>query len=119
MLHRRDRNRGGLELPSICEAFERKRGRCEEERPPRCVQGGEVGNLGKRGKLTASMEDEQQGLGHKSCSQTEEKRIIAHGGSSSPGLYISRTGVAGAPYSGQKHPGRPASPKGAVCVGRR
>lgn len=39
--------------------------------------------------------------------------IIAHGGSSSPGLYIFHTGVAGAPYSGQKHPGHPASLKGA------
>jgi len=35
--------------------------------------------------------------------------IIAHGGSSSPGLYISHTGVVGAPYSGQTHPGHPAS----------
>lgn len=39
--------------------------------------------------------------------------VIARGGSSSPGLYISRTGAAGAPYSGQKRPGRPASLKGA------
>lgn len=37
--------------------------------------------------------------------------IIAHGGSSSPGLYISHTGVVGAPCSGQTHPGRPASLK--------
>lgn len=44
--------------------------------------------------------------------------IIAHGGSSSPGLYISRTGVAGAPYSGRKHPGRPASLKVAEDTNR-
>ncbi len=46
------------------------------------------------------------------------KMIIAHGGSSSPGLYISRRGVAGAPYSGQKHPGRPASLMGAEDTNR-
>lgn len=39
--------------------------------------------------------------------------IIAHGGSSSPGLYISHTGVAGAPYSGQKHRGHLVSLTGA------
>lgn len=44
--------------------------------------------------------------------------IIAHGGSSSPGLYISRTGVVGAPYSGQKHPGHLASLKGAMDTNR-
>lgn len=44
--------------------------------------------------------------------------IIAHGGSSSPGLCISRTGAAGAPYSGQTHPGRPASLKGAEGTNR-
>lgn len=44
--------------------------------------------------------------------------IIAHGGSSSPGLCISRTGVVGAPYSGQKHPGRPAFPKAAEVTNR-
>lgn len=42
--------------------------------------------------------------------------IIAHGGSSSPGLYISHTGVAGAPCSGQKRPGRPASLKDAEDI---
>lgn len=44
------------------------------------------------------------------------KLIIAHGGSSSPGLYTSRTGAAGAPCSGRTRPGHPASPKAAVCV---
>lgn len=44
--------------------------------------------------------------------------IIAHGGSSSPGLYISRTGVVGAPYSGQKHPGHPAFLKAAEETSR-
>lgn len=61
-------------------------------------------------RLTALMEDEQ---GHKRCSLTIIKVIIAHGGSSSPGLCISHTGVVGALYSGRKHPGRPASLKGA------
>lgn len=37
--------------------------------------------------------------------------IIARGGSSSPGLYISHTGVVDALYSGQTHPGHLASPK--------
>lgn len=44
--------------------------------------------------------------------------IIAHGGSSSPGLYISHTGVEGAPYSGQTHPGRPAFLKVAAETNR-
>lgn len=37
--------------------------------------------------------------------------IIARGGSSSPGLYISHTGAADAPYSGLTHPGHLASLK--------
>lgn len=46
------------------------------------------------------------------------KMIIAHGGSSSPGLYISHTGVVGAPYSGRTHPGHPASLKASAYVDR-
>lgn len=41
----------------------------------------------------------------------ERRSLIARAGSSSPGLYISRTGAAGAPCSGRRRPGRPASPK--------
>ena len=37
--------------------------------------------------------------------------IIAHGGSSSPGLCIFHTDAEGAPYSGLRRPGRQASPK--------
>lgn len=44
--------------------------------------------------------------------------IIAHGGSSSPGLCISHTGVVGAPYSGQRHPGRLAFLKAAKETSR-
>lgn len=44
--------------------------------------------------------------------------IIALGGSSSPGLCISHTGVAGAPYSGQRHPGRLAFLKAAKETSR-
>lgn len=58
------------------------------------------------------------GGGHTSCSLMRIKMIIAHDGSSSPGLYISHTGAGGAPCSGQKHPGHLASLKGAVCVDR-
>lgn len=55
---KKNRKKGGLELPSLFEASKRRRGRREEERTP-CVQGGDVGNLGKGRKLTALMEDEQ------------------------------------------------------------
>lgn len=44
VVEKRDRKKGGLELPSIFEASERRRGRRQEERTP-CVQGGDVGNL--------------------------------------------------------------------------
>lgn len=90
---------------------------------PCCVQGRDErkpGGQGGRevwGKLTALMEDERYNSRYKRCSLTI-KVIIAHDGSSSPGLCISRIGVAGAPYSGQKHPGHLASLKGAVCVDR-
>lgn len=53
------------------------------------------------------------GGGRTSCSLMNIKVIIAHDGSSSPGLYISHTGAEGAPCSGQKHPGHLASLKGA------
>lgn len=39
--------------------------------------------------------------------------LIAHGGSSSPGLCTSRTDAAGAPYSGRKRPGHRVSLKDA------
>lgn len=38
---------------------------------------------------------------------------IAHGGSSSPGLCTSHIDAAGAPCSGQRHPGHQASPEDA------
>lgn len=82
--------------------------------------GGKLGAGWAGRKLTAWMEDERWDWGHKNCSlRPAELAIIAHGGSSSPGLCISRTGVAGAPCSGRKRPGRPASLRGAVCVDRR
>ena len=69
---------------------------------------------------------EQRNLGHHVALSFGIKVIIAHGGSSSPGLCTSRTGVAGAPCSGQKRPGRPAFPKvaeemnrGHMMVGRK
>lgn len=41
-------------------------------------------------------------------------RVIARGGSSSPGLYTSHTGAGDAPCSGPTHPGHQVSPEVAV-----
>lgn len=93
----------------------------EEERTPYCVQGGDMGNLDGIGREEVNSLDGGWAIGlgaQQLLSDSEWKVIIAHGGSSSPGLYISRTGVAGAPYSGQKHPGHPASLKGAEDTNR-
>lgn len=64
--------------------------------------------VGQRGRWA-----EEEGLG------IDPQVLIAHGGSSSPGLCTSHTDAAGAPCSGPRHPGHQASPEDAVCEGTR